>query len=191
MQTRSRRAVFFLLVSMLAIALTTAVTGCASLLAPRSVELPLARLQQAMQSKFPFNNRYLDLFDITVSNPRLSLQPDTNRITTALDARIEPPFLKKPWEGKLVLSGTLAIDMARNAIVLTEPRLENLTLDGATGTYTGKLARLGALLAEDVLNNMPVYTFKPDDLRLAGMRMVPTKITARANSLVVSFEPAK
>lgn len=191
MHTRYRRAMFFLLVSMLAVALITAMTGCASLLAPRSVELPLARLQQAMQSKFPFSNRYLDLFDITVSNPRLLLQPDTNRITTALDARIALPFLKKPWEGKLALSGTLAIDMARRAIVLTEPRLENLTLDGATGTYTGKLSRMGALLAEDILNNLSVYTFKPEDMQLAGMRMVPTKITVRANSLVVSFEPAK
>jgi len=181
----------FLLVSMLTIMVTSGLTGCASVLAPRSVELPLARLQQAMQSRFPLNNRYLDLFDVTVSRPQLSLQPDTNRVTVGLEVRIAPPFLKNPWEGRLDLSGVLAIDMARRAIVLTEPRLENLTIDSVTGTYTAKLARLGALLVEDGLNKLPVYTFKPDELQWAGMRVVPTKITVRANSLVVSFEPAK
>jgi len=167
------------------------VTACASLIGSHEREVPLSKLQQALQTKFPFNNRYLDLFDITVSNPKLSLQPDTNRVITALDARIAPAFLKKPWEGKLVLSGALKIDVARNAVVLTEPRLENLTLESATGSSAGKLAKLGALLAEDMLNNTVIYTFKPEDFSFGGIRFIPTKITTRANALVVSFEPAK
>lgn len=167
------------------------VTACASLVGSHDREVPLSKLQQALQTKFPFNNRYLDLFDITVSNPKLSLQSDTNRITTTLDARVAPAFVKKPWEGKLVLSGALKIDVARNAVVISEPRLENLTMDAATGGNTGKLAKLGALLAEDMLNNTVIYTFKPEDFTFGGIRFIPTKITTRANALVVSFEPAK
>ena len=85
----------------------------------------------------------------------------------------------------------MKIDATRNAVVLTEPRLENLTLDAATGANTGKLAKLGALLAEDLLTNIVLYTFKPEDFNVAGIRFMPTKITTRTNALVVSFEPAK
>lgn len=165
--------------------------GCASLTGVHEMEVPLSKLQQSLQNKFPFNHRYLDLFDITVSNPKLSLQAESNRVITALDARVAPAFLKKPWEGKLLLSGVLKIDAKRNAVVLTEPRFENLTLDAATGANAGKLAKLGTLLAEDMLNNIVIYTFKPEDFNVAGIRLTPTKITTRTNALVVSFEPAK
>ena len=165
--------------------------GCASLIGSHDVAIPLTNMQQSLQKKFPFNNRYLDLFDISVNNPQLTLQPDTNRVVTALDARVAPPFLKKPWEGKLVISGLLKIDAARHAVILSEPRLENLTMDKTTGTYTGKLARLGTMLAEDILNNMVIYSFKPEELNIGGVQFKPTKITTRANGLVVSFEPAK
>ncbi len=177
--------------TLLVIFLLFVAAGCASLIGAHDREVPLSKLQQALQKKFPFNNRYLDLFDITVSNPKLSLQPDTNRIITAFDARVAPAFLKQAWQGKLVLSGALKIDATRNALVLTEPRLENLTLDAATGSNTAKLAKLGAQLAEDLLNNTVIYTFKPEDFSIAGMRFTPTKITTRANALVVSFEPVK
>jgi hypothetical protein len=166
-------------------------SGCAGLTGSHDVDISLAAMQQSLQKKFPFNNRYLDLFDITVSNPQLTLQPQSNRIVTALDARVAPPFLKNPWEGKLVISGVLKIDAARHAVLLTDPRLENLTMDKATGTYTGKLARLGTLLAEDILNNMIIYQFKPEDFKHAGVQFLPTKITTRANGLVVSFVPVK
>ena len=165
--------------------------GCASLIGSHDVEIPLAKMQQSLQKKFPFNNRYLDLFDITVNNPQLTLQAETNRVVTTLDARVAPPFLKKPWEGKLVISGVLKIDASRHAVLLSEPRLENLTMDKATGTYTGKLARLGTMLAEDILNNTVIYSFKPEEFNIAGMQFNPTKITTRANGLVVSFEPPK
>ena len=173
------------------ILLCSLLVACASLLGTQEREIPLIVLQQSLQKKFPFNHRYLELFDMTVSNPVLSLQPDTNRVATTLDARIAPPLLKKSWEGKVVISGALKIDPARSAIVLTEPRVDNLTIDAATGTYTGKLNQLGMLLAEDLLDNTVIYTFKPEEIKVAGVRFRPAKITTRANGLVVSFEPAK
>ena len=176
---------------LIALCLLFIAAGCASLIGSHDREVPLAKLQQALQKRFPLNNRYLELFDVTVSNPKLSLQADTNRVITALDARVAPAFLKKSWEGKLVLSGALTIDVARNAVVLTEPRLENLSLDTGSSANAGKLAKLGALLAEDMLNNTVIYTFKPEDFSYGGVRFIPTKITTRANALVVSFEPAK
>jgi len=36
-----------------------------------------------------------------------------------------------------------------------------------------------------------IYTFKPEEIKVAGVRFRPAKITTRANGLVVSFEPAK
>jgi hypothetical protein len=175
----------------LLLAMTLLLAACAALLGPRETELPLAKLQDSLSRRFPFNNRYLDIFDISVSNPKLVLQPDTNRVLTSMDALIAPPFLDKAWKGTLAVSGSLQIDPARNALVLAEPRVENFALDGAEGKYSRQITKIGALLAEQLLKDMPLYTFKPEDFRYAGVSYLPTRIATRANSLVVTFEPAR
>src|SRR4051812_21080114 len=114
----------------LLLAATLLLTSCAAMLGPREVELPLAQLQESLNRKFPFNSRYLELFDINLSNPRVSIQPETNRIVTNLDASVAPPFLQRAWKGSFTLSGMLALDPARRAVVLADSRLEDVALDG-------------------------------------------------------------
>jgi hypothetical protein len=162
--------------------------GCASLLPMQDVEVPLSRLQREMDKRFPQTNRYLDLFDVTLSRPVLSLQPDSDRLVAAFDANVMPPLAKKPLEGRLQVSGMLRIDPKRRAIVLVDPRLDSL---GNLAGGNGKLGKLGVLLAEDLLNNTVLYTFAPDAFTVMGQRFTPTRIMTRQNSLVVSFEPAK
>lgn len=167
------------------------VSACASLMGQRTVELPLTQLQDAFARKFPFNNRYLDLFDIRVTNPQLVLQPDTNRVVTTMDASIAPPFMQQSWKGSFTLSGLLRLDPARNAVILTEPRLDNVATEGAAGPYTSQITKIGSLLAEQLLQDMPIYTFEPNDFSYAGTRFLPTKINTSANGLVVTFEPVR
>ena len=171
--------------------LLTLLSGCASLLPPQEIEIPLSRLQQSLQKKFPYTERYFGLLDVTLSNPVLSTQPAADRMLIALDAQVLPPLIKTPWQGELLVSGRLRIDPARRAVLLTEPRLENIKLDAATDTYTSRVARLGKQLAEDLIGETVLYTFAPDAFVVAGKRFVPTGITTRKDSLVVSFEPAK
>jgi hypothetical protein len=181
-----RQALLALSVLMLAL-----LSGCASLLPPQEIEIPLSRLQQSVQKKFPYAERYFGLLDVTLSNPVLSTRPAADRLLIALDAQVLPPLMKTPWQGELLVSGVLRIDAARRAVLLTEPRLENIKLDAATGSYTSRLARLGTQLAEDLIGETVLYTFAPDAFVVAGQRFVPTGITTRKDSLVVSFEPAK
>ena len=171
--------------------LLTLLSGCASLLPPQEIEIPLSRLQQSIQKKFPYTERYFSLLDVTLSNPVLSTQPAADRMLIALDAQVLPPLIKTPWQGELLVSGSLRIDPARRVVLLTEPRLENIKLDAATDTYKSRVARLGKQLAEDLIGETVLYTFASDAFVVAGKRFVPTGITTRKDSLVVSFEPAK
>lgn len=166
-------------------------SACASLLGPRDVEFPLAKLQASLNHKFPFNNRYLALFDVNVSNPKLALQPESNRVLTTMDASIAPPFMKNAWQGSFTISGALQYDPAKNAIVLTDPRMEKMEMAGIDPGYSRQVAKLGGLLAEEILNGVTLYTLPPEQLRYAGTRFLPSKITASSESLVVTFEPVK
>jgi hypothetical protein len=177
--------------ALIAIAAAFLLTSCAGMIGSRDMELPLAQLQESLARKFPFNNRFLELFDIYVSNPKLVLQPDVNRVITIVDVSIAPSFMQKSWKGSLALSGMLQLDPARHAVVLAEPRMENFALDGVEGAYANQIAKIGGLLAERIFNNVPLYTFDAADFRYAGVRFLPSKITTRSTGLVVTFEPVK
>ena len=182
---------FHQLLVLTSLMLLTFLSGCASLLPPQEIEIPLSRLQQSIHKKFPYTERYFGLLDVTLSNPVLSTQPAADRMLIALDAQVLPPLVKTPWQGELLVSGSVRIDPVRRLVLLTEPRLENIKLDAATGSYTSRVARLGKQLAEDLIGETVLYSFAPDAFVVAGKRFVPTGITTRKDSLVVSFEPAK
>lgn len=165
--------------------------SCASLLGPREVEIPLSRLQTAVSTKFPFKNRFLELFDVNLTNPRLALQPESNRILTTMDAAVAPPFINRSWTGNFTVSGTLRFDPARSALVLAEPRMEKFAIDGLDSRYASQLTKIGSLVAEQFFDNTPLYTFKPEDLRYGGKNFILSKITTKPDSLVVTFEPVK
>ncbi len=182
---------FIFLPRLLALLFACLLAGCASLTGPRDVEVPLSTLQASLEKRFPFNSRYLELFDIQLSSPRVALQPDGNRIVTSFDATIGPVWLKRSWQGNFALSGVLAIDPARNAVVLNEPRVETLNINGLDARYSSQIARIGSLLVEEVFRGMPLYTFQPGDFQYGGRTFLPTKINTYGNGLVVSFEPVK
>lgn len=166
-------------------------SSCASLLGSRNVELPLAQLQEAMARKFPFDSRYLELIDVRLTNPRLALQPGTNRLVTTMDASITPPFMEKSWAGNFTMSSFLKVDPARRAIMLDDPRMENMAIDGLSGPYANRVMKGLGLIAEQFLQNAPLYTFDANDFRYAGSQFLPTKINTTSNGLVVTFEPAR
>lgn len=170
---------------------TLFLTSCAGWLGPRDVSISLAQLQDALSRKFPFNSRMLELFNVQVTNPRLSLQPNSNRIVTVLDASVAPPFTNRSWNGSFTISGRLALDPARRAVILAEPRVENLALSGIDSVYATQINRVAAILAEQLLKDMPLYTFGADDFRYAGTSFIPSQITTNPGGLVVTFVPAR
>lgn len=176
---------------LLALTASLVLGGCAALSGPRDVELPLAKLQQSLASKLPANARYLDLFDISVTNPRLQLEPESNRVTTVFDASIAPVFTRTRWHGSLTLSGVLAIDPQRHAVVLREPRMDELLVDGLDVDLTARLAKVGGVLAQKILGDVPLYTFDPAQFQYAGVRFFPTRISTQPQAIVVTFEPVK
>jgi ABC-type amino acid transport substrate-binding protein len=182
---KSRLAVLFIVLS------TVLLSSCANLMGPREVELSAAQLQEALSRKFPFNSRMLELFNVNLTNPRLALQPQTNRVVTSLDASVAPPFTNKAWNGSFTISGRLALDPARRAVVLAEPRVENLALSGIDSAYATQINKIGAILAEQLLKDLPLYTFGPDEFRYAGTNFIPSQITTKPSGLVVTFVPAR
>lgn len=164
--------------------------ACATLAGPRDIELPLSKLQASLDRRFPMQNRALELFDIELTRPRLSVLNDSGRVAIALDASMSPAFLRQSWRGNLALSGRLYIDAARNAVMLAEPRVEAFNVTGLDGAGGRELTRVANVLMNKVMVDVPLYQFRTEDLRYGGVNFVPTRISTTPRGLMVSVAPA-
>jgi len=182
--SRARR-VFLIAASLVA---TATLSSCASILGPREVDLPLSKLQAGLDRRFPVDNRLLELFDVRLSRPQLAVLPG-DRISLTVDASVAQSFLRNPLAGSLAFSGRLYVDQAKNGVYLAEPRLERFNISGLDESVSRQLARAANGLLDQAILDIPVYSFRMDELRYAGVQYVPTRIATTATGLRVSLEP--
>lgn len=166
-------------------------SSCASLVGPRQVEIPLHKLQAGLERRFPLNNRMLELFDVRLTRPQLYLLPEQDRVALSISADIAPPFLRRSYTGSIDLSGRLYVDPGRGAVYMAEPQVDRFALDGVDGGAQRQLAKVANAVMDTVVRDIPVYSFRMDELRYAGVQFVPTRIRATRSGLLVSLEPLK
>jgi len=179
-----------LLTTLAAVSGAILLSSCASMLGPREVDLPLSKLQASLDRRFPMDNRLLELFDVRLSRPQLAVHAG-DRLSLTVDASVAQSFLRHPLAGSLAFSGRLYIDQARSGVYMAEPRIERFEINGLDASVQRQLARAANGVMDKVVLDIPVYTFRSEDLRYAGVQYVPTRIVTTANGLRVSLEPAQ
>lgn len=165
--------------------------SCASLFGPRQLEIPLYKLQAGVDRRFPVSNRVLELFDIQLTRPQLTLEAGTDRVALSMDASLAPIFTKQSWNGSLALSGRLYVDPGRLAVVMTDPHVDKFVVDGLDEVHQRLLGKVANVLMRKVFADVPVYTFRLEDLRHAGVQFMPTRIATTPDALVVTLEPVR
>ena len=152
---------------------------------PSSVTFTAAELQAALVKKFPIEKQYLNLIDLTVDHPEVSLNPVANRVIIQLDAGVTLPGYSQEIQGKLNISSELVYDPASKSVVLKDPRLETQQIEGVSSVVTQVLNQLIAVAIKEKLDGASVYTFNPDDLRFLGMHLQPESIEVTAQGVVI------
>jgi len=165
--------------------------ACSTLVGPRQVELPLDRLQQGLARKFPMHHRVLAVFDVELANPQLAIPGGDDRVALSLDVTVMPLLARQSWSGSLQISGRLVMDPARNAVVITDARVDKLAFNNMDQGRQNQLSSVANLLSDQVIKDVAVHTFKPEDLRYAGVQFVVTNISTRPGALVATLAPAQ
>ncbi|WP_374585535.1 DUF1439 domain-containing protein [Pseudoduganella sp.] len=192
MNQHRRRAVRALgAAAMLGAAAAAAVlSGCATFAGPRDYEVPLARLQRNIDQRFPLEHRALAVFQLRLEQPRLSTLPN-DRIALGAVLTVSSPLMRQQFTGSVRLSGRLNIDQERNAVMLADARLDDLTLDGLDERTQRQVGGAARVLADSLVRDTPIYNWRPDELRYAGVQYVPTAIRTSAAGLSIHLEPLR
>jgi hypothetical protein len=182
---------FGLMAAGVAVAAGAMLASCASLSGPRRVEISQAKLQAGLERRFPLRNRLLELFDVQLTVPRIAIQPESDRVALTLDMSVSPPFLRQSWSGTMTLSGHLYIDAARSGVYMADAHVDRFDIQGMDSVRAKDLGRAADVLMNQLVRDVPIYSFRMEDLRYAGTQFVPTRLDTIPGALVVTVEPAR
>ena len=139
----SRRRLAMLPLAVAAVTVAAA-SGCTSWLLPQAIDVPEARLQEALGRRFPIVRRLAEGIEVTVAMPRLTLLPELGRIAIELTMSGGEGLLKQPLAGVAVASCGLAFDAASQSVRPVEVRIERLHFDGLPSALERGVERLAA-----------------------------------------------
>lgn len=171
-----------------------AVQGCASLTGgPRTVSISQARLAELVGRQFPQSQRYLELFDVTMTDPRVWLIPTENRIGTELHYSLGASVLsERQMTGMLSMSYGLRFEPSDASLRLDDVRVKKFDLQGLPKAYASRAPQLGRLLAQSLLQDLVVHRLEGSQLQLvqqAGLR--PGALKVLSGSLQLQLEPVR
>ena len=146
-------------------------------------------LQAELARRFPITRRYGELFLVSLHDPQLVLDGSANRATLALRLVISSPVLQpSSVGGQVAISSGLHWDAEGLSVRLQDPRAEELRIDGVTGNDAQSLQRIGAVVAQEALQDYPLYTFRPDELRFGFKTYEVQAIHISDDAIKVRFE---
>jgi hypothetical protein len=141
-------------------------SGCAGLGLPYSVNVDQGQIADALAHHFPATQRVAEVFDVTVSSPRVWLVPEHNHLGAAFALEAADRLFGKRLQGHMSLESGLRFDVADASLRLADVRVDEFAFDSGGASLPIQGQRLGSLLAEQLLNDVAVYRMKPEQADL-------------------------
>lgn len=167
--------------------LAALLAACAAL--PRHVDVSRQQLEAALARRFPYEARMGGLMSARAGVPRLELLPDSNRLRLDFGIDATERMTRSNAHADIALSFGLRYEPRDASIRAVDVRIEDVAVQGLPSMWREAFRTVGALIAEQMLENAVLHTFRPEDLEKAqGLR--PGNIQVLPGGLRMELVPA-
>ena len=165
-------------------------SGCASLLGTHDVDISESQLTVLMARQFPMERKVMEVIDLNITNPVLTLIPQDNRVGTELDVTADDRLFGSTALGHVKLDYGLRFQPSDHTIRMTQVRVRELSLSSGSNNLHGAAQRIGGLVAENALENLVLYRMKPAQAdEMDRLNLVASPITVTPQGLHMSVSP--
>ncbi|MBJ2157818.1 DUF1439 domain-containing protein [Variovorax sp. IB41] len=146
-------------------------------------------LQAMIAKRFPVAERYAEIFMVGLRDPQLGLDAATNRAALTATLTIASPLLAaSPVQGVVSMSSALRYDAATRTLRLDRPKSERLELQGVEGRDAERLQKVGAVVAQELLQGQVLRSFTADELTVGRKTYEIGDITVQENGIKVQLK---
>ncbi|ATA55967.1 DUF1439 domain-containing protein [Variovorax boronicumulans] len=146
-------------------------------------------LQSQIAKRFPVAERYAEIFMVGLRDPQLGLDGRANRAAITATLTIASPLLAaSPVQGVVSVSSALRYDTAARALRLDQPKAERLELQGVEGRDAERLQKVGAVVAQELLQGQILRSFTADELTVGRKTYEVGDITVQDNGIKVQLK---
>ena len=173
------------------IAMLMLLAACASL-DSRHVTLSQAEVQTRVERQFPRQQRLMELLDVSLANPVVKLVPERNRLATTMDLLASERLSGRVLRGSFSIDHSLRYEPSDATVRLAHVKVEDMKLELSGTPLSGQTARLGAMLAERLLDDFVVYRLSDErrqQMARAGVNNAIVAVTARGVELRFAATP--
>ncbi len=151
------------------------------------IRLTEAQIRETLEKKLPLTKTYLFIFETTLENPRVSLEDGSERVDAGLDIVLHIKIGKesKPLGGSMDVSGEVLYRADKGQFFLTEPMVENLTLQGIPEKYIRKAKEVLTKALTHYYEEHPIYTLKATEAKQAAAKLVLKNVLVENKELVI------
>ncbi len=175
--------------------------GCSDLDGPTVITLREADIAGLIERAFPIERRVLEVLDVALAAPTIQLLPDRNRLAVVLQLKSTELLFNRSLQGRVAFDSALRYEPSDASIRLTQVRVQSVGV-GATTAATptapatppadgsdALLRRLSLVLAEKVLDEMPIYKLNAErqaQLRRSGLEPTAVTVTSRGVEITIA-----
>ena len=172
------------------LALMALMSGCAALIGTHDVDISESQLALLLARQFPMERKVLEVVELDITNPQITLIPEGNRVGTELDVSALDRLFGSSAMGHVKLDYGLRFQASDHTIRMTQVRVRELTLSSGSNNLRGAAQRLGGLVAENALEDLVLYRMKPAQAdEMDRLNLVASPITVTPTGLHMSVSP--
>ncbi len=153
------------------------------------VRIGQAQLRAELDKRFPIERPVFLLLNYRLSEPRLTLLPQTGRVSLGLsiglNARLDGERTK--LQGSLEVETGLRYDDAAGALFLVDPVITDLALDGVPEKHLSRVQDGARLVLAEVFSRYPVYTLDHNDPRQQAVKLALRDLRVENDAVVLEL----
>lgn len=165
-------------------------SGCQGFGVPRSLHYGVGELQDMLARQCPLRRRVLEVVDLTLTNPRVAVQPGEHRLWTAFDLAAEDRLFGGRADARLSLAYGLRYEPSDRSLRLQDVRVLSLEVASGGAALHGRSQRVGELAAELLLEGRTLWRMKPDlASRLDAVGVAPQGVRVDDDGVTITLGP--
>ncbi len=153
------------------------------------VRITEAQIQEKLKAKLPLTKTYFFIIQVTLNNPRISLENGSSRVVAGMDVIFNITLNKNPESigGTVDASGEVTYVSESGQFFLVNPEIKNLEIQGVPQKYLQKVNKALTKALVEYYKDHPIYTLSLANAKQAAAKIVLKSVIVEKKELVVTL----